>query len=72
MDFITVEHVFVAFAYVVGTLFGRYTARKDNVNEIVESTIDSLINDGYLKTRGHGSDMEILKWREWNQRNDTN
>lgn len=32
---------------------------------IVEATIDSLIDDGYLKTRGHGEDMIILKWTEW-------
>jgi hypothetical protein len=61
MDFITAELVFVALAYVVGTLFGRYTARKDNVNDIIESTIDSLINDGYIKTKGEGKTLELLK-----------
>lgn len=66
MDFITVELVFVALAYVVGTLFGRYTARKDIVTDIVASTIDSLIDDGYIKTKGEGEDMEILKHWEHN------
>jgi hypothetical protein len=42
-------------------LFGRYTARKDNVNDIIESTIDSLINDGYIKTKGEGKTLELLK-----------
>jgi hypothetical protein len=65
MDFITVELVFVALAYVVGTLFGRHTARYYNVTDIVESTIDSLINDGYIKTEGHGTNMEIIKWQDW-------
>ena len=63
LDFITIELVFIAFAYVVGTLFGRYTARKDNVTDIVESTIDSLIADGYLKTKTtKNGDIEILKY----------
>lgn len=65
IDFITVELVFIALAYVVGTLFGRYTARKDNVTDIVESTIDSLIADGYIKTEGQGANMEIIKWQDW-------
>jgi hypothetical protein len=30
-----------------------------------EIVIDSLIDQGFLKTRGTGSNMEIIKWREW-------
>ena len=70
MDFITVELVFVALAYVVGTLFGLYTSKKDITGDIVESTIDSLINDGYIKTEGHGANMEIIKWQDWCNKND--
>lgn len=30
-----------------------------------EIVIDSLIDQGFLKTRGHGSNMEIIPWKEW-------
>ena len=66
MDFIFNEmFLWLAFAYAVGTAFGHYTTRKDNVTDIVESTIDSLIADGYIKTEGHGTNMEIIKWQDW-------
>jgi len=50
---------------VLFTAVGWVYGKKSHVNEIVASTIDSLIEDGYLKTRGTGKDMEVLKWREW-------
>ena len=46
---------------VVFTVFGRLTAVKNNVTLVVESTIDSLIEQGYIKTKGQGDDLEILK-----------
>jgi hypothetical protein len=51
---------------VVFTMFGRYMALKSYVNDAVAATIDTLIKDGYLKTRGSGKNMEIIKWRDWN------
>jgi len=50
---------------VLFTAVGWFYGKKSHVNEIVASTIDSLIEDGYLKTQGTGKDMEVLKWREW-------
>ena len=50
---------------VLFTFVGRYMAFKAAVEDVVESTIDSLINEGYLKTTGHGKNMEILKHTEW-------
>ena len=50
---------------VVFTLVGRYMGFKDHVSAITEATIDSLIEEKYLKTRGHGENMEILKHTEW-------
>lgn len=47
------------------TVFGWYMGKGSKMEDIVAATIDSLIDDGYLKTRGVGRDMEILKWREW-------
>ena len=50
---------------VLFTAVGWFYGKKGQMKEVVEATIDSLIADGYLKTRGTGKDMEVLKWREW-------
>lgn len=50
---------------VVFTIVGWYMAAKIQTEKIIGATIDSLIEDGYLKTRGVGRDMEILKHTEW-------
>jgi hypothetical protein len=50
---------------VVFTVVGQFWGKRDEVEKIVASTVDSLIADGYLKTRGTGSSMEILKHEEW-------
>lgn len=50
---------------VIFTFVGRFMAFKDIVAQVTEATIDSLIEDGYLKTRGVGRNMEILKHTEW-------
>ena len=44
----------------VGSFISRWRAVRDT-----EVVIDSLIDQGFLKTKGHGDSMEILKWREW-------
>ena len=53
------------FAYAVGTAFGWYMGVKSNVKDVAEAIIDSLIEQKYLKTRGTGRNMEILKYTEW-------
>lgn len=50
---------------VLFTFVGRWMSFRDIVGQVTEATIDSLINDGYLKTRGVGRNMEILKHTEW-------
>jgi hypothetical protein len=50
---------------VIFTVVGMYMGSRTKTENIIASTIDSLILEGYLKTRGVGKDMEILKWREW-------
>lgn len=47
------------------TFVGRFMSLRSTVDQVVSATIDSLIKDGYLKTRGTGADMEILKHTEW-------
>jgi hypothetical protein len=48
------------------TLVGRYLFFKDNVSDIVDSTIDSLIEQGYIKLEGN----DIVKWEDWCKEND--
>lgn len=50
---------------VVFTFVGKFLTVKSTVDQIVGATIDSLIEEGYLKTRGTGANMEILKHTEW-------
>ena len=55
---------------VLFTFVGRFMAFRDAVEDAVGSTIDSLIEQGYLKTRGVGRNMEIVKHTEWCSKND--
>ena len=71
MDFIFNEmFLWLAFAYAVGTAFGRYIGFRRNMEDSVEATIDSLIEQGFIKTEGHGAEMEIVKWKDWCNEND--
>ena len=49
---------------VIFTIFGWYIGKSSQVESLVAITIDSLIKDGYLRTRGKGASLEILKWNE--------
>jgi len=57
---------------VLFTFVGRWMSFRDIVGQVTEATIDSLINDGYLKTRGVGRNMEILKHTEWCEKDCSN
>lgn len=51
----------MAFAYLVGTLFGLWVKQ----THTVAFTIDSLVERGYLKSRKMpNGDIEILKYNE--------
>ena len=53
------------FAYTAGTAIGWWFSYQAKVQDTIELTIDSLIENGYLKTRGVGSNKEILKhWED--------
>ena len=65
MDIFTADAGWLLFSYVVGTAFGLYVGYRANLYKISESVIDSLIEQKYLKTRGHGENLEILKYTEW-------
>lgn len=57
-------YLWIFITAVVFTVVG-YSMGKKSTRSLVElaiaTTIDSLIREGYLKTRGFGKDMEILK-----------
>jgi hypothetical protein len=55
---------------VVFTLLGRYMGYQDIVHSAVQATLDNLIKEGYIKTKGVGKDMEIIKVSEWSNQND--
>lgn len=49
---------------IVFTWVGMFLSKWKAVSG-AELVIDSLIEQGFLKTKGHGPDMEIIKWRDW-------
>jgi hypothetical protein len=51
--------------YTLGTFIGWYFSLKSKSMIEVEAVIDSLIDQGFLKTKGAGENLEILKWQEW-------
>lgn len=65
MEFFTSHLAWLFFAYAVGTAFGWYVGFKNSLHNAAETVIDSLIEQQYLKTRGYGDNMEILKHTEW-------
>jgi hypothetical protein len=65
MEFFNADLAWLFFAYTVGTGFGWYMGYKSHVKSVSEAVIDSLIENKYLKTRGYGDNMEILKHTEW-------
>jgi len=67
MELFTSDLAWLFFAYAVGTGFGWYMGTKNTVRNATEAVIDTLIEQQYLKTRGYGKDMEILKHTEWRE-----
>ena len=55
---------FIFLAYVLGTAFGFYLGIARGKKNGITDCIDSLIDQGYLKWKGHKSNPEILKHDE--------
>jgi len=51
---------------VVFTFVGRWMFWKENIEDIVDSTLQSLIDQGYIKMEGD----DIVKWQDWCRNND--
>ena len=70
MDFLTIQHLILLIAAVVFTGYGYWVGKQNHVEDVIESTIDKLIADGYLKTQGSGNNQDIIKWQDWCDEND--
>ena len=55
---------FILLAYILGTALGWYMGSSKGHKDGIVDTIDSLIDQGYLKWKGHKSNPEILKHDE--------
>lgn len=65
---LTAAHLWIFIAYVVGTLFGRFSVRSKfqiDTGKIIEATIDRLIADGYVKSRKtKEGEVELVRYNE--------
>jgi hypothetical protein len=52
------------FTAIVFTVIGYIWGLQANRKRMITLVIDSLIADGYLKTKGFGDDQEIIKYNE--------
>jgi len=63
MELFTLDIVWLLGAYVAGSLATYYLFLKKNFLDATEATIDTLIENGFLRTkRGSDGEVEILKW----------
>jgi hypothetical protein len=52
---------------IIFTFVGRYMAFRDHLEDVIAATIESLIEDGYIKTKGNGEELELIKHTDWNK-----
>ena len=57
--------IFLFVTAVAFTLLGYWMGKRDEQKQLIEIVIDQLIAEGYIKTRGHGINLEIIKHTEW-------
>lgn len=50
---------------IIFTFVGRYMAFREHLEDVIAATIESLIEDGYIKTKGAGEKMELVKYVDW-------
>jgi len=50
---------------IIFTVLGMSFGKQCFAMELTEAIIDSLIEQGYIKVKGEGKNMEILTWQEW-------
>ena len=52
---------------VVFTYVGRLMTFRSHLEDVIAATIESLIEDGYIRTKGEGEKLELLKHWEYDQ-----
>lgn len=57
--------IFLLITAIVFTFLGYWMGKRDEQKVLIETIIDQLILDGYLKTEGYGNNIEIIKHSEW-------
>jgi len=50
---------------IIFTFVGRFMAFHSKLEDVIAATIDSLIDEGYIKTKGEGKTLELVKHRDW-------
>ena len=55
---------FLAIAYIVGTVFGYFVALKRGMTMGIELSLDSLIEDGYVRA-GVNKDGDVVLYKYW-------
>jgi hypothetical protein len=58
------EYLFILVAYVFGSAFGWYYGKVNGMKQGIADTVDSLIDQGYIKYKGVRSNPDILKHDE--------
>ena len=64
MEFFGADAWWLFFAYGTGSLFTGYVFYKSGTRNGIESTIDSLISQGFLRHKIVNGEVEILKWND--------
>ena len=59
-----ITELFLFVKAVMFTGLGYWVGRQKSIEGVAESMIDKLIDDGYLKTKGSGDELELLKYWE--------
>ena len=64
MEFFTANILWLLFAYVVGSVFTGFVLYKTGTRNGIETTIDNLIAQGFLRHKKTNGEIEILKWND--------
>ena len=64
MEFFTANILWLLFAYVVGSVFTGFVLYKTGTRNGIETTIDNLITQGFLRHKKTNGEIEILKWND--------
>ena len=65
MEFFSANILWLFFAYALGSVFTGYTFYKSGTRNGIESTIDSLIAQGFLRhKKDKDGEVEIIKWND--------